>query len=209
MILEDTLKIKKFFEQATSTIHIEINRKLLLQSIASKISTTLQEKNNEIYLNFICTHNSRRSQLSQVWAYYAAHYFKTPNIKSYSGGTAVTAFFKNTVKTLQTAGFNFEVIEFNHQNPKYAIRFDDKNTPLFGFSKLYDDPSNTNPYIAITTCSSADENCPFIPDAISRFHLPFKDPKEFDDTHKEEEAYLETNQRIAAEMYFLFNELKK
>ena len=80
--------------------------------------------------------------------------------------------------------------------------------PLIGFSKLFDDASNSNPFIAITTCSNADENCPYIPNALFRFHLPFKDPKEFDGTDEEAAAYLRGNKRIAAEMFFLFNEIK-
>mgnify|MGYP000210711678 CR=1 FL=1 len=209
MILEDTLKIKKFFEQTASVGVIDDERIILLKSIALKIHEVNQQTKDATYLNFICTHNSRRSQLAQVWAYFAASYFDLPTIKAYSGGTAVTAFFKNTVKTLQAAGFHFNVEKFNHQNPTYAITFDDKHKALLGFSKLYDDKSNVNPFIAITTCSSADENCPFIPNAIFRFHLPYKDPKESDNTRFEAEAYLKTNSQIAAEIYFLFQEIQK
>jgi len=60
----------------------------------------------------------------------------------------------------------------------------------------------------ITTCDSADENCPFIPEAIHRFHLPYTDPKHSDNTPNQSETYLKTNKEIAAQIYFLFKEIK-
>jgi arsenate reductase len=208
MQIDESTKVKIFFENAAKNLKITDDRKNLLISIAKKIKEETLNSKPDTYLNFICTHNSRRSQLAQVWAYYAAYYFNLLNIKSYSGGTAVTAFFRNTVKTLQETGFNFQVTEFDHQNPKYKISFDNQHKPLIGYSKLFNDEHNSEAYFAITTCSSADENCPFIPEAIWRFHLPFNDPKEFDNTDQEKEAYLKANQQIAGEIYFLFEQLK-
>lgn len=205
MILEGNKKIEKFFEEAIKEVKITKKRVILLKSIAKKIN---EISDKSIYLNFICTHNSRRSQLSQIWAYFAANYFNLPQIQSYSGGTAITVFFRNTVKTLQSVGFTFNISEFNHQNPKYEICFDKKVKPLLGFSKLYDDVINSEPYIAITTCNDADENCPFIPNALLRFHLPFNDPKEYDNTKFAQEAYLKANRQIAAEIFILFKEIK-
>ena len=121
MHIDESTKIKLFFENAAKNLEITDDRKNLLISIAKKIKEETLNSNTNTYLNFICTHNSRRSQLAQVWAYYAAYYFNLSNIKSYSGGTAVTAFFRNTVKTLQETGFNFQVTEFDHQNPLLAL----------------------------------------------------------------------------------------
>jgi arsenate reductase len=208
MISEDNIKVEKFFKEAINNVDISDQRMNLLKSIAKKIQETSNDSSDLIYLNFICTHNSRRSQLAQVWAYFATNYFNLPSIHAYSGGTAVTAFFRNTVKTLQSVGFTFNIAEFNHQNPKYEISFNSDVKSLLGFSKLYDDALNSEPYFAITTCSNADENCPFIPNAIFRFHLPFNDPKEFDNTENVEEAYLKTNRQIATEVFILFKELK-
>lgn len=208
MNLEEIQKVELFFKSAATSVEISTKRKDLLTAIAHKTHEVLKHTNTTTYLNFICTHNSRRSQLAQVWSYYASFYFKLPTIKSYSGGTSVTAFHRNTVKTLKRAGFTFKISEYNHQNRKYLIKFDSDQQSLLGFSKLFDDKTNSKPYIAITTCSSANENCPFIPEAIWRFHLPFTDPKESDSTEFEEEAYLTANNQIAAEIYFLFNEIK-
>jgi arsenate reductase len=202
-----TISTENFFTLASKKIKIDAERKIILLKIAD---TVIKEfaKNNVVNLNFICTHNSRRSQLGQVWAFYAANYFKL-NIHAFSGGTDVTSFYRGTVKTLQYASFDFKVVDFSHQNPKYLISFNGSKGTILGFSKRFDDHTNQKPFIAITTCNNADTNCPFIPTAIDRFHLPFVDPKFSDGTAEQVEAYLKTNMQIAAEVYFIFNEIQK
>ncbi|WP_244923636.1 low molecular weight phosphatase family protein [Lutibacter oceani] len=199
---------EQFFKKSFNDLNIDANRMELLNEIALFISNELKNK-TKVNLNFICTHNSRRSQLSQVWASYAAFYYKLKNIDSFSGGTAVTAFYRNTVKTLQEVGFNFQILEFSHQNPEYLISYENCTKPIIGFSKLYDDEHNKKPFIAITTCSNADENCPFISDAIKRFHLPFNDPKSSDGTPQQAEKYKEASKQIAGEIHFIFKRVKE
>ena len=199
---------EKFFLEASKNNKIDNNRKELLQKIAINIVAEYQT-NKEVNLNFICTHNSRRSQLGQVWSFYASHYFNIPTINAFSGGTEVTAFHKNTVKTLQEVGFSFHLTKFSHQNPRYEIGFDGSSKTITGFSKVFDDAHNKQPFIAITTCNHADENCPFIPNATHRFHLPFVDPKFSDGTEAQEITYLKTNAEIAAQLFFIFSEVKK
>lgn len=198
---------KNFFLNSSKKIVLLEDRKVVLQKIAEAIACKYSKK-GVVNLNFICTHNSRRSQLGQVWSFFAAYYFKL-NINAFSGGTEVTAFHRNTVKTLQKAGFDFQLENFSHQNPKYLISFDGTKKAILGFSKLYDDPINLEPFMAITTCNNADKNCPFIPNASHRFHTPFVDPKASDGTEKQEETYLKTNQQIAGEVYFIFDTIKK
>lgn len=207
MIKTAPLSTKNFFEKAAKKAAFTEERKDLLKRIATAIADELTASNHT-NLNFICTHNSRRSQLSQVWAYYAADYFKL-DVSSFSGGTEVSAFYRNTVKTLQKSGFCFQVIDFSHQNPTYEVSFKGASSTILGFSKLYSDATNPDSYIAITTCNNADENCPFIPEAKYRFHLPFVDPKFSDGTEKQEEVYLNINRQIASEIYFLFAEIKR
>jgi arsenate reductase len=203
MLQTKSISTKVFFKSAIEDLKIDANRFHLLEKIALGILKEYR-KNNKVNLNYICTHNSRRSQLSQVWSSYASNYFNLNSIYSFSGGTSVTAFYRNTVKTLQETGFIFKIEEFSHSNPKYLISFDGCNKPIKGFSKLYDSKENKKPFIAITTCSNADENCPFIPDAIQRFHLPFIDPKSSDGTKNQAEKYLETNKQIAGEIHTIF-----
>jgi arsenate reductase len=205
--MTSTISTENFFINAFTKNILSDDRKKLLLKISEGILETYK-KDNVVNLNFICTHNSRRSQLGQVWGFFAANHFNL-NINSFSGGTEVTAFFKNTVKTLQQVGFTFNLENFSHQNPKYIISFKGSDKSILGFSKRYDDKENKNPFIAITTCNNADTNCPFIPEATYRFHLPFVDPKSTDGTDLQDETYLKTNQQIAAEIYFIVSEVKK
>ncbi|QTD38317.1 hypothetical protein JL193_03180 [Polaribacter batillariae] len=207
MISTSSVSVENFFRNAEKNVHLTEDRKNLLFKISEAIAKEYF-KSGVVNLNFICTHNSRRSQLGQVWGFYAADYFKL-NVQSFSGGTEVTAFHRNTVKTLQKAGFDFQVSDFSHQNPKYLISFSGNRKTILGFSKRFDHPDNKEPFIAITTCNNADKNCPFIPTAIERFHLPFVDPKVSDNTSERRETYLKTNRKIAAEIYFIFSKVKK
>ncbi len=209
MIDSTNIKTRKFFTEAIKKIAISTQREELLYTIAQKITIEYQERTNNFGINFICTHNSRRSQLAQVWTFFAIDYFNLDRIIGYSGGTEATSFHRNTVKTLQKTGFSFSLIDFSHKNPKYSISFKNAKKTLTVFSKLYDDVSNSQPYIAITTCSHADEDCPFISNAIHRFHLPFVDPKSYDNSFQEEEKYFTANQQIAGEIFLLFKKVKE
>jgi len=207
MIKTATVSTENFFEKAFKRVAFNEERKHLLERMAVVIADEYSNSGS-VNLNFICTHNSRRSQLTQVWAYFAAEYFQV-NIGAYSGGTEVTSFYRNTVKTLQKSGFTFQVINFAHQNPTYEISYKGSKSSVLGFSKLYNDKHNPDSFIAITTCNNADENCPFIAEALQRFHLPFVDPKFSDGTDKQEEVYLKINKQIAAEIFYLFSKIKK
>ena len=208
MIETDSIDTIQFFNKSIENLKISSTRLELLKSIAYFITSELK-KDKKVNLNFICTHNSRRSQLAQVWSHFSAHYYKIKNVESFSGGAAVTAFYRNTVKTLQEVGFQIQISEFSHRNPEYVITYKDCTNPIIGFSKLYDNDFNNKPYIAITTCSNTDENCPFIPDAINRFHVPFNDPKKFDNSLYQAEKYLEANNQIAGEIHYIYKLIKK
>lgn len=200
--------VKNFFENSHRNRNLDDNRKDLLQGIAKSIAEIYTSNNGKISVNFICTHNSRRSQLGQVWTFFAANYFDL-NITSYSGGTEVTAFHRNTVMTLKEVGFTFNVEEFSHQNPVYQVSFNETSDYILGFSKTYDHQINEAPYVAVTTCNSADQNCPYIAEATKRFHLPFVDPKFSDNTEDQQKIYLKTNAEVASEIYYIFDLVKK
>jgi len=203
-----SIKTELFFNNAISDLKIDNSRIELLKSIAHFIIDELKTSNN-INLNFICTHNSRRSQLAQVWSNYAVNYFKLKRIKTFSGGTAVTSFYRNTVKTLQQVGFKFQISEFSHRNPEYVIEYENCTNPIIGFSKYFDDSHNEKPFIAITTCLNTEKNCPIISDTIKRFSLPFSDPKIYDNTLNKAEKYLESNKQIAGEIHYIFKIIKQ
>lgn len=202
-----TISLENFFEKAFKKVVFSDDRKTQLLKIAETITKEYTVK-EVVNINFICTHNSRRSQLGQVWSFFAADYFKL-NINSFSGGTEVTSFYRNTLKTLQKVGFEFHLVDFCHQNPKYLISFDKTQKSILGFSKRFDDKHNPETFMAITTCNNADKNCPFIPTANYRFHLPFVDPKFSDGKPEQKETYLKVNKQIAGEVYFIFSEIKK
>ncbi len=182
---------------------ISKNRKNELQVLIDYINNKVA-KNKEVNLSFICTHNSRRSQFSQLWAQVAANYFNIP-INSYSGGVEVTAFNYRAVASI--IRFGFEVVkDSKEENPIYTVKWDSSSTPLSLFSKLFDDISNpTSNFAAIMTCSHADENCPFIPGAEARIPIRYEDPKAFDNTALEAKMYDERSIEIATELFYVFS----
>jgi arsenate reductase len=160
-----------------------------------------------VYLNFICTHNSRRSHIAQLWAQAAAHFYQVPDVICFSGGTEATAFNPRAVRAMQSVGFSIEVVKPD-QNPVYAVKFADDGEPINAFSKKYDDPFNpTKDFAAIMTCSHADENCPLVLGAAARIALTYNDPKDFDGTALEEAKYLERVQEIGREILFAFSQV--
>ena len=186
------------------TIEIPQNRKDILAPLIEYIQSKLELKES-INLNFICTHNSRRSQFSQVWAHTAAHYFDV-KANCYSGGVEVTAFNPRAVESLKRSGFKIE--HDPGENPKYKVYLSDALEPLIAFSKLFDNPVNqAEKFAAIMTCSHADENCPFIPGTEKRIAVNYDDPKEFDDTPIESEKYDERSLQIGSEMFYVFSNL--
>ncbi|MGY6649991.1 hypothetical protein [Wenyingzhuangia sp. IMCC45574] len=200
--------VKDIFEKAIKNTNLANNREILLEKIANKIADTIKEKGN-VNINFICTHNSRRSQFSQIWAYYAMEYFGIDTGNSFSSGTAVTAFHGNTIKALEHCGFKFSLEEFSHKNPKYIINYKGATKEVLGFSKLIENEINQSPFIAITTCDHADKNCPVIIDAEERFHLPYADPKTSDGASDQKETYINSSMLIAGEIGFIFKKVKE
>lgn len=187
---------------------ITAERKNILQPLIDFIQLKV-ENQEDIRLNLICTHNSRRSHLSQVWAQTAAHYYGIKNVFCYSGGTEATAMFPKVAETLKNTGFKIQKLS-EENNPVYAIKFAENESPVIGFSKTYD--NNFNPesgFAAIMTCSQADDGCPFISGAEKRIPITFEDPKAFDNTPQQAEKYQERSLQIATEMFYVFSQIKK
>lgn len=186
---------------------ISEERKEVLQPLIDFIqSKSVHEE--PIRINFICTHNSRRSHLSQVWAQAAAAYYQIKNVFCYSGGTEATALFPMAAKALENTGFKVMALS-KGENPVYAIKYDDNAHPVIGFSKKYDDAFNPNSsFAAILTCSQADEGCPFVAGAEKRIPITFDDPKVFDGTPQQEAKYNERSLQIATEMGYVFSRIK-
>ncbi|NOX66554.1 MAG: protein-tyrosine-phosphatase [Chlorobi bacterium] len=187
---------------------ISEQRKELLDSFANYIYNKVNEK-QEVKLIFICTHNSRRSIMSQIWAQTASEYFEIPNIVCYSGGTEVTAFNPRAVEAVEKAGFKVEKKD-DSENPIYLVYYSDDKEPLECFSKVYNDQYNPQKdFAAIMTCSDADANCPVVFGAEARFPIRYNDPKEFDGTKLETSKYAEHFDEIGKEMLFVFEMVSK
>lgn len=186
--------------------NIPHERKIILQALIDFIQEKVSHQ-QQIRLNFICTHNSRRSHLSQIWAQTAATYFNIENVFCYSGGTEATALFPMVAKTLEQSGFQIKNLSLG-TNPVYAIKHARNEHPIIGFSKTYDDDFNPQSgFAAVLTCSQADEDCPFISGAEKRIPIPFEDPKVFDNTAQQAQKYLERSTQIATEMLYVFSQI--
>lgn len=176
-------------------------RKEVLQSLIDFVQDKV-EKGEEVNLNFICTHNSRRSQFSQIWAQTAAFIYGVP-VRCFSGGVEVTAFNERAVRAIENNGFQIEAGE--GENPLYQFRYASSADLIHAFSKVFDDKANkADGFAAVMTCDHADANCPFIPGAEKRIPVMYDDPKAFDGTPQESEKYDERSRQIASEMLYVF-----
>ena len=201
------IKIREIIAQL-STERISEERKIILQPLIEFISSKIT-KNEEVRLNFICTHNSRRSHLSQIWAQTMAYYYQIENVFCYSGGTEATAMFPKVAETLTNQGF--EILKLSEtENPVYAVKFAENEHAVICFSKKYNDDFNPkSAFAAILTCDSADENCPIVYGAEARIPIKYEDPKKSDGTPEMNETYFNRSLEIATEMKFVFENLRK
>ncbi|MBW8359275.1 MAG: protein-tyrosine-phosphatase [Weeksellaceae bacterium] len=197
-------------KESISTIagmRVAEERKEILKPLAEFI----QRKANvgeRINLNFICTHNSRRSHLSQIWAQVMAAHFGIREVFCYSGGTEATAMFPKVAETLEKQGFEIGQLS-DSANPVYTVKYAQNAHPVICFSKTYDDAFNpVSDFAAIMTCSNADAGCPFISGAEKRFAVKFEDPKASDGSPEMELTYHNRSLEIAAEMYYVMSLIK-
>jgi len=181
-------------------------RKPLLQEYIDFIKQKRSE-NKPILINAICTHNSRRSHLTQIWSQVMALEFGINNVFAYSGGTEATAMYPMVSQVLSKTGF--EIVKLSEENnPVYSVKYADNAHPIICFSKTYDNQFNPkSDYVAIMTCSDADANCPVVFGAEKRIKLTYSDPKAFDNTPQQEEGYMERSAQIATEMKYVFSKI--
>ena len=178
-------------------------RKVELGHLAKIIQDQLNRQGSAS-VTFVCTHNSRRSQLAELWFSAAAWHYQLSGIESYSGGTSATAFNPRMVEALVRFGFNL-MKTTDSDNPRYLTNLSESpGQEKVMFSKKYDDPFNPQKdFIAVMVCSQADHDCPFVPGAFARVSLPYDDPKAFDGTGQEEQAYDEKVEEIGREILYL------
>lgn len=185
-------------------------RRKILGEIAEVVVEQLK-KNQEAKLTFICTHNSRRSHMSQIWSQTAAYHYGLDTVTTYSGGTEATACNCRTVTAMRRAGFDIkDATDPEGENPLYLVYFAKDRDPIRAYSKIYNSDDNPKQdFIALMTCSSADKSCPVVDGAVARFPIHYLDPRLCDDTPLETKAYNERCRQIAREMFFIMREVRR
>ena len=205
---EDSLfpRVESFVKERLAEIaEIPEERQKELLKLARYIASC-QSAGKPTKLLFVCTHNSRRSQLAQLWAKIGATRFGLEELESYSGGTEATAMNRRTVAALERVGLEITKADGDSTNPKYSVVFGKAASPQICFSKtLIESPNPAKEFAAIMTCSSADESCPIVRGSELKMALPYEDPKVSDDTPKEAAAYDEKCKEIAREMLFVMS----
>ncbi|MFK7900881.1 MAG: protein-tyrosine-phosphatase [Cyclobacteriaceae bacterium] len=180
---------------------ISEERKAILEQVSAYIKEQLETR-QKCHLTFICTHNSRRSHLSQIWAQVAAYYYDLP-VVCFSAGTEATAFNHHAIQAIVDAGLSITTEDVS-DNPKYLVTYNKHS--FEAFSKTMDHFNNpTSNFAALMTCDHVDENCPIVPGTDIRIPLHYVDPKKSDGTGKEKAVYGERCFEIATELFYVFD----
>jgi len=157
-------------------------------------------------LVFICTHNSRRSHLAQVWAQVAMEFYGLIGVETYSGGTEATALNPRAAAAMRRAGLKVTADDAKAPNPNYSVQTSATASPQICFSKVYDAPPNpSTKYCAVMTCSQADDACPIVMGCDLRMPIRYEDPKVADDTDFESQRYDERSRQICTEMLYMMS----
>src|SRR5213593_3391730 len=187
---------------------VSADRRVVLDAIASDVIAQL-DAGKAANLTFICTHNSRRSHMSQIWAQTAAYYYGLDKVRAFSGGTEATACNCRTVAAMRRVGFDIEDATTG-DNPIYLVRYAEGRPPIRAYSKLYNADANPKrDFIALMTCSVADKSCPVVTGAIARYAIHYVDPRLCDDLPTETIAYNERCREIAREMFYIMSEVRR
>lgn len=199
-------ELKRYLTEATARFDtIPNDRKSVLAKVADYVRERLS-KSEPAKLTFICTHNSRRSHLSQIWAQVAAEYYGLEGVETFSGGTEATAFNPRAVAAMQRCGLRIVADDPTASNPRYSVTTSDSSTPQLCFSKAYGDPPNPSKgYCAVMTCSQADDACPLVMGCDLRMPIRYEDPKVADDTEFEAQRYDERSAQICSEMLYMMS----
>lgn len=183
-------------------------RTAALKSLAQALS-----KEDQVHVNFICTHNSRRSHYCEVLFRTAALFYDCEGVSTFSGGTEGTALFPEVAASFVRHGFTTASREDEELGQKvWKIchpQVEQVHESNWLFSKKYSDAPNPGEgYHAVMVCDSANEACPVVFGAKGRHPIMFVDPKRSDNTPQQSKIYDHTLAIIAGEMGFIARELK-
>ena len=185
----------KLFNKSLSDIaQVKEGRLQILDKIALEIYKSKSAHLEVVNVVFVCTHNSRRSQMAQLLLQLFLDEVGITEISVYSCGTE-----KTNLPTPLLALIDQQGLEYKKQaaggilvENKYCL-----------FSKTYDDETLPTHSIAIMVCDSANESCPFVPSFHQRISLEYVDPKISDNTPHQDKTYQKCWNKIAAEMAYL------
>ncbi len=182
-------------------------RKVILRGLIDQIIETKRQA-LPVKITVICTHNSRRSHIGQLWLQTAALWYQIAEVSTFSGGTEATAFNHRSVKALREVGFPLEQ-KSSGENPVYhCLLRPEEEQAMDLFSKKFDAPINPQKdFLAILVCHEAAEACPYVPGAKARLQISYTDPKAFDDQAEEAQAYLEKVKEIGREFLWVFQQI--
>lgn len=205
-------QLTRYSEAVTESFdEIDDERKAQLEALGDYIYDKVSA-DEPVKLTVICTHNSRRSHIGQLWLLVAAHWYGIENLQAFSGGTEATAFNPRAVAALERAGFRFRRVA-EGENPTYSASFlrgAANRAGLLLYSKKYDNEVNPSEgFAALMVCSEADRSCPVVPGAEERFSVPFDDPRYFDGTPAQATEYDKTTRQIAQEFFYAVHHAKQ
>jgi arsenate reductase len=209
---QEEIKFNKKLKQYSASLSQEFEkiseeRKKTLTELGDYILEDKQ-KNQKVNLTFICTSNSRRSHLSQIWMQTACAYYGIDSIYTFSGGTEATEVNKRAISALERAGFTTSRTSSVYNTP-YSVSVGVGTNNSMIYSKKYDNFQNPKSnFIAVMVCSEADKSCPIVPGSNGKIGLPYEDPKYYDNTPSEEQKYDETCRLIALELFFVADYVK-
>lgn len=165
--------------------------------------------NKRTNLLFICTSNSRRSHMGQIWATTASIYYGIDSLFTFSGGTEATKVNINAVSALRRCGFSVTNSQ-SGDNPMWFVAMGNEIAGFAIFSKKFSHSINPKKdFCAIMVCSEADKSCPSVDGADLRIALPYEDPKYYDNTPSQDQKYDERCRQIATETFFMMSYVKE
>lgn len=185
---------------------IPLERKVLLFMFVDYLKAS---RKAEIPLQaiFVCKHNSRRSQFTQLWSEIAASFYGIA-FQGFSAGTEETACYPETLKAIERCGCAVSLLEnAGSNNRKHEVNWGSNHTTVLFSKTLAHQSLPKNEFAAVMTCSDADSNCPFVPGSDIRIPLTYVDPKHADNSPDKALVYDKTCRQIATELFYVFHQL--
>lgn len=187
---------------------VDALRKPALRACAHAVVRRLA-RDGEVGLVAVCTHNSRRSQLAEVFLAAALAELSIDGVHVASAGTETTAVAPGIVHVLRSHGFS---VSGDHTLANPRLRVEGHGILRELWSKTLEEaiPALTggSEAVALMVCAGADASCPIVPGAAFKARVAYEDPKLSDGTPEEEGAYAKTAELIEAEMLFLVREIR-